>query len=73
MVIESVIIYETYNPGACVALYAFDDFVQKWIVIWSIFYENGYKKNSDAKNRQLPPRVSRKFEPELMRKNIFSE
>ena len=73
LLIESVIIYETYNPGSVVALYLFCYERQKWIRIWSIFDNNDFKSNAAARNRELPPKSARKFEPELTRTNIYSE
>lgn len=71
--IEKVTIYETYHPGSIVALYAFDYIKDKWINIWSIFSDNIYKTNLEAINRQMPPKSSRKFEPNLIRKDVFSD
>lgn len=70
--IESVTIYETYHPGSIVALYAYDYLKEKWICIWSVFSE--YTSNWEALNRQLPTQnLSRKFEPNLIRKDVFSD
>ncbi len=73
LLIESVVVYETYNPGAVCVLYAFDYVSHRWTCIWSIFHEDGYKTNAEACSRSLPARLSRKFEPNLTRKNVFSE
>lgn len=76
IVIESVIIYETYNPGSVVALYAFDYNCSKWRRIWSIFDKNNYKiykSNKEAIDRRLPEKLSRTFRPDLTRSDIYSE
>lgn len=73
LLLESVVIYETYHPGAIVALYAFDYFKSKWVNIWSIFDDNNFKTNHQAINRQLPPKMSTKFAPELNRNDIYTE
>ena len=71
--IESIVIYETYHPGAIVEIYAYDYIEEKWINIWSIFDSGFYKTNQSAINRPLPPKASRRFEPELKRNNIYTE
>ena len=72
MLIESVIIYETYNPGSVVAIYAYDYLKIKWICIWTIFSEQ-INSNCEAINRPMPPKSSRKFEPKLTRSDVFSD
>jgi len=67
-----VIIYETYNPGSIVALYAYDHIKNKWISIWTIFSEQ-INSNCEALNRPMPPKSSRKFEPKLTRNDVFSD
>lgn len=71
--IESVIIYENYNPGAVVALYAFDYDIKKWIKIWSIFAHLKINSNIQALQRLVPKKESRKFRPNLCTKNIYSK
>ena len=73
LVVESVIVYETYHPGSVCALYAFDYFGNRWINIWSLFNDFNFTSNQQALNRNLPAKVSRKFEPFLKRKDIFTE
>ena len=73
LVVESVIVYETYHPGSVCALYAFDYFRNKWFNLWSLFDEFSFTSNQQAFNRVLPPKVSRKFKPVLKRKDIFTE
>ena len=73
LIVESVIVYETYHPGSVCALYAFDYFKSKWLNVWSIFEENNFTSNQQALDRCLPPKVSRKFEPLLKRRDIFTE
>ena len=73
LVLETVIVYETYHPGSVCALYAFDYFKNKWFLIWSIFDECNFTSNQQALNRILPPKAARKFEPVLKRKDIFTE
>lgn len=73
LLIDSVIIYETYNPGAVCVIYAFDYAVYRWVCVWSVFHENVYRSNTQACNRSLPAKASRKFEPNLTRKNVFSD
>ena len=73
LVLESVIIYETYHPGSVCALYAFDYFKNKWYNVWSLFDELNLDSNEKALNRPLPAKLSRKFEPPLNRKDIFTE
>ncbi|RNA05756.1 F-box LRR-repeat 4 [Brachionus plicatilis] len=72
LMIDSVIIYENYNPGAVVALYAFDYIKNKWTLIWSIFDDLKIKSNSMAFERPLPKKESRKFRPDLTKRDIFS-
>lgn len=73
MVVESVIIYETYHPGSVVALYAFDYYKNKWINIWSIFDNSNFKSNKKARNRLMPSKISRKFRPLLTKTDIYTE
>jgi hypothetical protein len=71
--IDSIAIYETYHPGSIVSIYAFDQINKKWINVWSIFDSGQFKCNTHAKNRQLPPKASRRFCPQLTRKSVYSE
>lgn len=71
--IESVIIYENYNPGAVVALYAFNYDKKKWIQIWSVFGNSKINSNLKGLQRQIPKKESRKFRPNLSIKNIYSK
>lgn len=73
VIIDSVTVYETYHPGALVALYAYEYISQKWIRIWSIFDSNDYTNNMEARFRTLPAKISRKFRPELSIKSVYSE
>lgn len=71
--IESIIIYETYHPGGVVEIYAYDYIDDKWKNIWSVFDSGLYKSNEEARQRVMPPKLSRKFEPPLKLKDIFTE
>lgn len=71
--INFIDIYETYHPGSIVAIYTYDYGSSKWTKIWSIFYEQDFKNNNDARRRLLPPKSSRKFCPNLIDTHIFSE
>lgn len=66
-------IYETYNPGAVCTIYAYDYRQSKWVLLWSIFKEDKFTSNSQAIHRTLPLKSSRKFEPNLLRTDIFTE
>ncbi|CAF0707679.1 unnamed protein product [Brachionus calyciflorus] len=70
--INSVAIYENFNPGSIVAIYAFDFDSDKWVKLWSIFEQMINPSNSNALKRTIPRKESRKFMPNLMRKDIFS-
>ena len=54
-------------------LYAYDYSKEQWISVWSIFNNPQYKTNSQACDRSLPLKASRKFEPNLTRKHIFTD
>lgn len=81
--LDSVVIYETYHPGALVAFYAYDYIREKWIKLWTIFDKTEFnslelnliefKTNRQFRFRQLPAKISRKFRPELTKKNVYSE
>ncbi len=71
--IESIIIYETYHPGGVVEIYAFDYIEEKWRNLWSVFDDPELTSNKKARNRPTPTKASRKFEPILKTKNIYTE
>ena len=73
LLIESVSIFETYNPGAVCVLYAFDYKSDRWTRVWSIFGEGALKSNAQARRRPLPPKASRIFKPTLLLKSVFSD
>jgi hypothetical protein len=56
-----------------VALYAYDYMIDKWVLLWSIFAEFNFKLRPEALNRQMPPKSSCKFEPRLIRQNVYSD
>jgi F-box/leucine-rich repeat protein 4 len=70
--VESVVIYETYNPGAAVAIYAFDYSKSKWICLWSIFDERHFRSNRKARARSKMEKCARKFKPNLRHNDIFT-
>jgi len=70
--VESVVIYETYNPGAAVAIYAFDYTKSKWIRLWSIFDERNFCSNRKARARCKMEKCARKFKPNLRRNDVFT-
>ena len=71
--IDEIEIYETYNPGAVVTIFAFNYSNTRWIKIWSIFDEGTFKSNNEAINRILPSKCSVKFCPKLRRKDNKTE
>ena len=76
LVVDSIFVYETYNPGAVVALYLQDSYSNAWTCVWSIFDETSelaQKTKRHARDRQMPPPESRKFAPTLRRTDIFTE
>ncbi len=75
MFIESIIIYETYHPGACVEIFAYDYIVEKWLKIWSVFDNPNIKIIDQALKREMCqiPNQARKFEPALKRKDVYTK